>query len=128
MPANIKQSVQRDKNRGQTVILAGVFAALLIMLFFRNFMLSWVLAIGTLLILTARFASLEILVLKTALLDLQRLAKRRLVLKGDKYNSVNLLLTGICGGFFLVGIWKAKLSLTIIGLILVAGYFIFKHQ
>ena len=129
LPDNVKQSLSRSKDTGQVVILAGVFAALFIMLLFRNYMLSWVLAIGILLVMTAHFAGMETLLLRTALLDLRRFTRRLIVPQGQEEDGVYLLLLGMCGGFLLAGIFKAGLTFTIIGLLLVAGLYLYlQHQ
>ena len=128
LPDNIRFSLQQDKTWGQKSLLAGFFLALLIMLIYRNFMLRWVLAVGFLLLLTARFVSLEFLVLKTAFSDLRRFLKREIVPLWMEYDCLYLLLAGLCAGFFLAGLWKARVSLTLVAMVLSAAYFVFMER
>lgn len=123
LPENVKSSFFANRIHAQFVLISGVILSLFFMLLARNFMLSFILSLGILLILTARFASLETLVLKTTLLDLQRLIRLRVVREGEEYHSVYLLLLGMSAGFFLVGIFQARILFTFLGLLLVGGLF-----
>ncbi len=128
MPEHVKLSLTRCKDRSLYIILFGAFIAFVVGAVFRNFMLSWVLAFGIALVMTAHFESLEALVLKVALLDVQRLIKQQFVTKGAEYESIYLALLGLCGGFALVGIWRARIAVTIIVAILLVALFIFMKK
>lgn len=103
LPENIKLSIERSREKGLTIIVAGVLAALLFGFIYRNFMLSLIMAFGMLLIMTAHFQSLETLLLKVSLLDFQRLIKRKFIPGGEEYDTIYLIFLGMCAGFAAAG-------------------------
>ena len=123
LPKNIKGTVAENREKGVRIIVLGAFAALVFAFLYRNFMLSWVLAFGILLILSAHLSSLEILVMKVGLLDVQKLSRRNFVARGEEDQAIFLFLTGAFAGFLLAGIWRTQFFLTMVsGLLLLALY------
>jgi len=125
LPDNIKTSVNNRKNGAWSSIILGASLALLIALLFNNFMLSWVLAFGLLLVMTARFESMEMVVLKLGLGDLQKIIKRQMVPKGEENHSIFLFILGLCGGFFLAALWGPRAAWIFITAILMISLYIF---
>ena len=123
LPKNIKGTVAENREKGVRIIVLGAFAALVFAFLYRNFMLSWVLAFGILLILAAHLSSLEILVMKVGLLDVQKMSRRNFVARGEEDQAIFLFLTGAFAGFLLAGIWRTQFYLTMVsGLLLLAFY------
>ncbi|UMZ73692.1 RHS repeat-associated core domain-containing protein [Natranaerofaba carboxydovora] len=131
-PNNIQNSIQKNQEKGFSRIVIGVFIALFISLLYRNFMFSGVMALGMLLILTAHFKSLEIMVLKVLLGDLQRLSGKRFMILGEEYDSIFLVITGMAGGFLLAGLMRAGAILLFVACLLSIGAVVFlknkEHQ
>ena len=103
-PVNIKQSFKKSGNKALAALLIGAFIALFFISVYRNFMLSWVLAFGLLLIMTSHFQGVEITLLKLGFTDLQKLFNRCFVREGEEYDHIYLALLGLAGGFFLAGL------------------------
>ena len=64
LPNWIAQSFLKIKIKSLHFLFFGIIFALLVSYFLKNFMVSWVLALGILLTMTARFQSMEALVLR----------------------------------------------------------------
>jgi|GEM_PF-1057571 len=125
LPKNIKDTVERNRENSVRILVSGAFTALLLGFLYRNFMLSWVLAFGILLIMTAHLASLEILVLRVGLLDIQKLFRRKFVTEGEEYHTIFLFLAGSFAGFILAGIWRTQFFLTLISALLLLALYIY---
>ena len=125
LPKNIKDTMERNREKSVRILVLGAITALLFSFLYKNFMLSWVLAFGILLIMTAHLASLEILVLRVGLLDIQKLFRRKFVTEGEEYYTIFLFLAGSFAGFILAGIWRTQFFLTLISALLLLALYIY---
>ena len=123
-PKHIQESFMQNGSKAIGALLIGVFLAMFFISIYRNFMLSWVLAFGFLLILTAHFQSVEITLLRLGLSDLQKFFGRNIVDKGEEYDLVYLGLLGMAGGFFLAGLMRTNFWFTFVFAVLALAAFI----
>ena len=126
-PINIKQSFEQNSERAPGALLLGAFIALLLSSAFRNFMLSWIMSIGLLLVMTAHFRGLEITVLKLGISDLQRFFGRRFIPEAEEYHRIYLALLGMVGGFILAGLWRTNFFITFVFSLLFLAAYILLH-
>lgn len=125
LPKNIKEAVKKNQGKSVRFMVFGAFSALVFIFLYKNFMLGWVLAFGVLLITTAHLSSLEILVLRACLLDLQKLTRRKFVKEGEQYPAIFLFLVGSFVGFVLAGIWRTQFTYTLISALVLLLFYIY---
>lgn len=114
LPAYITQSFLKIKIKSLHFLFFGIIAALLASYFIKNFMVSWVLALGILLTMTARFQSMEALVLRLMLSDIQRLFRARFLNQEIQSDGIYITLLGLSAGFAIAGFWRTKLTYTFV--------------
>lgn len=114
LPVYITQSFSKIKIKSLHFLFFGIITALLASYFIKNFMVSWVLALGILLTMTAHFQSTEALVLRLMLSDVQRLFRTRFLNQEIQSDGIYIILLGLSAGFAISGFWRTKLTYTFV--------------
>lgn len=124
LPYWIVQSILKNKIKSVFIITSSTALALLVSYLIKNFMVSWILSFGILLTLTARYSSMEFLVLKLAISDFQRITRLKLIDLQENIDSIFLILLGLSAGFALAGLSRVKYTNYLIYFFLMVAFLI----